>query len=102
MRATFSAADWRRLSREIADALADLTLTGKGPMTSAEADLILDRAAQRLCRIMLSKGVPPATIQFVLNGMPEAFDAGLRRLDAAPVQKADRVASNYLQAKLGR
>jgi uncharacterized membrane protein YjjP (DUF1212 family) len=74
------------LATEIADTLADLTLKSRRRPTDAEADTILQRAAERLCENMLNHGASSTVAEATLNAMAQAFEVRLQTLDAAAVQ----------------
>jgi hypothetical protein len=94
MRATFTPEDWWQMAREIADALADLTLKAKSRVTDAEANTLLERAATRLCNLMLQERIPHQVIETTLDIMAQAYEARLRVLDAALVQDAGQAYRN--------
>ena len=90
MKPTLTRQDWRNVADDIGAKLAEVAITGKRPVTDAEANILLEGAGTRLCEAMLGHGVPEPTIEATLDALAVAFEARLKALEQAMLNPAGR------------
>ena len=85
-----SPVEWEATARDIGARVAEIAITGKRPVTDAEANILLERAGAHVCAAMLRHGVPEPEIEAVLDSLAVAFTARLTALERAMHDPAGR------------